>query len=401
MENVILPMLGETMNEGTISKWRKKEGDKIEKGEILLEITTDKATLEVESIVSGIVRKILAKEGEVIPVLQTIALVGDANEPIPEAISNIKGQKSNTKNQESNIKEEKTFQKETIKSSTDIPERIFVTPAAKRVAKELNINLADVKGTGSGGRITEEDVKKWTGKNVSKGKEIEQTQAGELLLTPMRKIIAKRMKESKTNAPHFYLKISVDMSNAVALRTSLLEEYKKKVNVKISYNDIIIYATAKVLEENPIINASFAEDKIILHKDINIGMAVSLDDGLIVPVIKNANKKALIEIVTQANTLVAKARSNKLLPNEYTGGTFTISNLGMYDIEDFSAIINPPESAILAIGKITNEVVAGNGGIFVKPMMNLTLSVDHRVIDGVTAAKFLQKLKQVLEDIIE
>lgn len=386
MEKIIMPMLGETMSEGIIAKWRKQEGEKIEKGEVLLEVTTDKATLEVESLATGILRKIVVPEGATIPVLETIAWIGEGNEPIPEEVS-----VQATKEKVATVTEVKIEKTEVHKKEG---ERIFSTPAAKRVARELNIKLEDVVGTGPGGRITEDDVKKKGTGTISAKETIPMT--GTVPLTSMRKVIAERMSKSKREAPHYYLKMSVDMSEVIKLRNNLLPEYEKQ-GVKLAYDDIIVKAVSIALFEFPLVNATFTNEGIKINEKINIGLAVALNDGLIVPVIKDANKKFLLDIAKERDRLVKKARENKLLPDEYTGGTFTISNLGMFGVDEFIAIINPPELAILAISKIEDKPVVLNAEIHIKPIVNLTLSSDHRVIDGALAAQFLQRVKQLLE----
>lgn len=390
MEKIIMPMLGETMSEGIIAKWRKQEGERVEKGEVLLEVTTDKATLEVESLATGILRKIVVPEGATIPVLETIAWIGEESEPIPEEVSAPKIVKEKIlSTSETKISEQKIETKESG--------RVFSTPAARRVAKELNVNLEDVKGTGPSGRITEDDVRSFSG-GIGKGLSPRGIVpvSGTIPLTSMRKVIAERMSKSKREAPHYYIKMSVDMSEVIKLRNNLLPEYEKQ-GIKLAYDDIIVKAVSIALFGFPLVNAAFTNEGIKINEKINIGLAVALNDGLIVPVIKDANKKSLLDIAKERDRLVKKARENKLLPDEYTGGTFTISNLGMFGVDEFIAIINPPESAILAISKIEDKPVVLNVEIHIKPIVNLTLSSDHRVIDGALAAKFLQRLKQLLE----
>lgn len=396
MEKVIMPMLGETMNEGIIAKWKKQEGEKIEKGEILLEVTTDKATLEVESLASGILRKIVAQEGSTIPVLQTIAWIGAANEQIPEETSvnqGIDGKVPQKTVSKAYVAEQKTESADTA--------RIFSTPAARRVAKELGVKLEDIKGTGPGSRITEDDVRNFTAKKGTNNRDRKDSDekifTTNIPLTPMRKVIAERMSKSKREAPHYYIKISVCLTEVIKLRNNLQIEYQKQ-GIKLAYDDIIIKAVSMGLSEFPGINATFTEYGIKIHEKINIGLAVALTDGLIVPVIKSTNNKTLLEIAKERDRLVTKARENKLLPDEYTGGTFTISNLGMFGIDEFIAVINPSESAILAVAKIEDKPVVINQEIHIKPIVNLTLSSDHRVIDGAVAAKFLQRIKQLLEN---
>lgn len=407
---VTMPKLGTTMTEGSISKWLKKEGDPVKEGEVYVEIQTDKVNIEDEAPASGILRKILVKEGETIHIGEPIAIIADENEDISEYLS---GQKEEIEAKET---EQKTQEEKPSPQETKPLEKIKASPAARRIAKENNIDLSKITPTGPGGRIVEKDVTAYIeeskSKPVSSEKETAETKQtdkqleaagftvkGTVPVTGMRKIIAEKMAASKKAAPHIYLSLEVDMTKVIELREKLLPSFMEKHNVKLSYNDILIKAAAVALRQNPIINSSFTEEEIILKEEINIGLAVALDDGLIVPVIKNADRKGLTEIAKETSQLISKAKERKLLPDDYYGGTFTISNLGMYDIENFSAIINQPETAILAVGKMMKKPVATeNDEVVVKPMMNLTLSCDHRAIDGAAGAKFLQNLKQILEE---
>lgn len=407
---VTMPKLGTTMTEGSITKWLKKEGDPIQEGEVYAEIQTDKVNIEDEAPASGILRKILVKEGETVHIGEPIAIIADENEDISQYLSG-KKEKIEVKETEQKTQEEKPSAEE-----TGPLRKIKASPAARRIAKENNIDLSKLIGTGPGGRIVEKDVTSYIERTKSESvppeREVEQAKQIDKQLKPaeftikrtipvtgMRKIIAEKMAASKKLAPHIYLSLDADMTKVIELREKLLPSVIEKHNVKLSYNDILIKAVAVALKQNPIINSSFTEEEIILKEEINIGLAVALDDGLIVPVIKNADRKGLIEIAKETSELIAKARDRKLLPDDYYGGTFTISNLGMYDIENFSAIINQPETAILAVGKMMKKPVAAeNDEIVVKPMMNLTLSCDHRAIDGAAGAKFLQNLKQILEE---
>jgi len=404
---VKMPKLGTTMTEGTIIRWLKKEGDKVEKGEPLLEIQTDKVNLEEECPESGILRKIFFSEGQVVPVGEIIAVITKEGE---EYYAEAADEKIN---------------------------KIKASPAAKRVARENNVDLKEITPTGPEGRIVEKDVLNYiekiratpVAKKIAEEKGIELSkiikQEGERItkedvleklkesqtfeervkkipLSGPRKIIAEKMKTSKQEAPHFYLTLSVDMTNVIKLRESLSEKIEKINGVKLSLNDILIKAAARALREFPIVNSSLEEGYIVYKEDVNIGLAVALDEGLVVPVIRNADKKGLSEISKESFELINKARSGKLLPDDYQGGTFTISNLGMFGIEEFKAVINLPESAILAVGKIIKTpVVEEDDEIKIKPIMKLTLSCDHRIIDGVVGAKFLSRVKEILENPLE
>lgn len=406
---VKMPKLGLTMEEGTILKWLKKEGEKVQEGEPIVEIQTDKVKVEEESPASGILKKILANEGDVIPVGKEIAIIASENEALPEI---------NKQKDEKTIKESDEGKTKRLSGSRGEKEdtshaagRIKASPAAKRIAKKYNIDIRKIKPSGPKGRIVKEDVLKY----IEQQKEEPAHEPTEGLKTQMdlkdsdkiikldgiRKIIAEKMVKSKTEAPHFYLSTEVDMSKVVLLREELIPRIKEQYGIKLSFNDIFIKTVAKALQQFPKINSCVNEGRIILKKEINIGVAVALENGLIVPVIKNADKKGLAEISKEAALLIQKARDGNLIPDDYQGGTFTISNLGMYDIDSFSAIINPPESAILAIGKIVEKPVVVDKKIEIKPTVRLTLSCDHRAFDGAEGASFLQRVKQLLENPFE
>lgn len=425
---VKMPKLGTTMTEGTIVKWLKKEGEPVEKGEIYVEIQTDKVNIEDEAERSGILRKIIAKEGETVKVGEPIAIIADAHEELPDL--EIADDKSPEKQEESSQvimqQEDRTEdEKETI------PGKIKASPAAKRVARENQIDLSKVTPSGPNGRIVEKDVLAYiqenkvratpVAKKIAMEKQIDlkslqkspveritkadleeqmmmQEEESTIPVIGMRKIIADSMTYSKKVAPHIYLSLEVDMSKVIDIREKLIPLVQDKYDVKLSYNHILIKAVATALRLNPLVNSSFIEEKIILKQNINIGLAVALEDGLIVPVIKDADKKGLGIIAKETAELILKAKNKKLLPDEYQGGTFTITNLGMFDIENFCAIINQPETAILAVGKIMKKPVVVDDEITIRPMMNLTLSCDHRAIDGAVGAKFLQNLKEILEE---
>lgn len=429
---VKMPKLGTTMTEGTIIKWLKSEGDPVKKGEIYVEIQTDKVNIEDEAETSGVLRKIIAKEGETIKVGEPIAIIAEADEELPDLgiADNISTQNQEKSPPVSQQQEDKIEAEKQI-----IPDKIKASPAAKRVARENQIDLSNVIPSGPNGRIVEKDVlsyiqehkvkatpvakkiaierqvdlktlQKSPGQRITK-QDLEEQQIlqdadnvvdNTIPVIGMRKIIADNMAYSKKVAPHIYLSLEVDMSKVIDLRERLIPLVQAQHDVKLSYNHILIKATAIALRLNPVINSSFTEEKIILKQHINIGLAVALKDGLIVPVIKDADKKGLAFIAKETEELVQKAKSKKLLPDEYQGGTFTITNLGMFDIESFCAIINQPETAILAVGKIIKKPVVIDAEITIRPMMNLTLSCDHRAIDGAVGAKFLQNLKQILEE---
>lgn len=372
---IIMPKLGLTMEDGIIERWLKKEGEKVEKGDPLAEITTDKATFEQESTATGFLRKILFPEGSTVPVNQVIAYLADSmEERIPEEKSRIVKEKLRVYHDEA--------EKEKIGPpvAEEISGKIKVSPLAKKIAKERQIDLSRVKGSGPGGRIIERDVLAFREEKVA-GVEV-------IPLSRMRQTIAKRLTQSKQSAPHYYIQMEIDMSEAVELH------HEKP---SLSYNDLIIKASALALKEFPLMNSTFEEGKIKSYSDINIGMAVMLTDGLIVPVIKQVDKKNLSQIAREREELIKRAKEQKLHPRDISGGTFTISNLGMFDVDAFTAIINPPQVAILAVGKIKETPVVRNARIEIGKISKLTLSLDHRVIDGAYGAQFLKRIKEIFE----
>lgn len=382
VKKVIMPKLGETMEEGEIIKWLKKEGDKVEEGEPLLEIATDKANMEVESTASGILRKILAKEGEIVPITQTIAYIVDSmEEEIPEGEP-----------------EERKTETVVIPEKEEISEkrRIKASPLAKKIAKEKGIDLAKIKGTGPGGRIVKEDVLR-AAEELKEEKIKEISVEKEVTLTRVEKIMAERMQLSKREIPHFYLSTEVNFSEVVKLRGDLLEEVEKEKGVRLSYTDFLIKACARALCKFPRTNAHYKEGKIVCFPEVNLGLAVAREQGLVVPVIKNAHKKSLSEVALERSKLVAKATEDRLTLEDVEGGTFTLSNLGMMGIKNFSAIINPPQVCLLAAGEIREKPVVEQGKIVIAPIMELTLSCDHRVVDGYLGSQFLQEIKKALE----
>ncbi len=429
MYKVIMPKLGMTMEKGIVERWLKKEGDYVKKGESLLEIMTDKVTIEVESYHTGYLKKILAEEGEEIPVTEVIAYIGEEDEKIPEEIVRKKiaplevskeekvkvkvGEKEKIpikkiieyeKEREREIRKGKEKEEEITKVKR---KKILASPLAKKLAKEMSIDLSKIYGTGPKGRIVKADIIRAAEETKLKKKEkidIEKEISKKLItpeilkaipLTGLRKTISERMSKSASEIPHITLFLEVDISN--------LEKFKDKLDKaigekKFSYTDFIIKATALALEKYPILNSTLKNEKIIIFKDINIGLAVSIEEGLIVPIIFNSNKLSLEEIADRRIDLVNLARENKLKLKDVTGSTFTITNLGMYQVEYFSPIINPPESGILAVGAITKKpIVNKDAKIAIKPIIKLGLALDHRVSDGVIGAKFLQYLRDILQ----
>jgi len=396
-----MPQLGLTMTEGTIGEWLKKEGDVVKKGEPIVQITTDKLTSEIESEADGVLRIICAKEGDEVPVQGLVAIVGDTDEEI--IISSDSPKTEAQVNVE--LKEEKTSQVgETVKG-----ERIKASPLAKKIAAKMGIDLSQIVGSGYGGRIVQKDVMKQEQKvNVQSEpqkpvKEAEKPayipiESADIIkpLTGMRKVIGKRMTESKHTAPHVTLTTEAKVDKTIALRNKLNE---KNGEIRLSYTDILVKMAATALRHIPMMNTSIEEDRIIIHDRINIGVAVALEEGLLVPVVRDADRKGFKAISKDIKDLAVRARENKLSGDELTGGTFTISNLGNYDVDAFTPIINLPECAILGLGRIVRKpIVNDNDEIVPASMMALSLSFDHRVVDGALAAQLLKMIKDYLED---
>ena len=392
---VIFPKLDEAMTSGKIVRWLKNEGDAVEKGEIILEIESEKTSFELEAEASGILSKVTAKEGDEVPIGTTIAYILKPGEKAPEIETPVKAEAKESKS-EAKVEAKAEAPKPAVESKD-----IKASPLARNIARENNVDLSLVTGTGPGGRITKEDVLKF----VEEGKAVAApapaaapagTEEKIVPLSTMREVIARRMTES-FQTPHFYLTVEVDALEIQKARQQLLPVIEDKTGVRLTLTDLIIKAAAKALERNPAINCSYADGSMKLLKRIDIGLVTSVEGGLMVPVIRDANKKSLAEIAQARAELVQKAREKTLSKEEMTGSTFTISNMGMYDIDQFSAIIQPPEAAILAVGSVVEKVVARKGEIVIRPVMNLTLSIDHRVLDGALGAQFLQTVKNYLE----
>lgn len=368
---VVMPRLSDTMKEGMIARWLKAEGDAVSRGDPLVEIQSDKATLEVEAFESGVLRRIVAQEGAVVPLGETIAVIGDREEALPDLPS-------------------AAPQPEAAAARSD--RRVKVSPLAKKMAARMGIDLASVAGTGSGGRIVKRDILAAAEQPPAQPAPAE---AQAVALSPMRKIIAQRMAESKANVPHFYITIEVDMARALDLREQLNARCEDRLRVTI--NDLVIKAAASALAQFPDVNSSFDRDRVVRHGQVHVGVAVDVADGLLVPVVRDCDRKSLSQISAEVRDLVARGREGKLAPEEYTGGTFTISNMGMFRVEDFAAIINPPEAALLAVGSVRRVPVVQGDAVVPGDRMKLTLSGDHRVMNGVTAAKFLNEVRRLLE----
>ena len=410
IDYITMPRLSDTMEEGTISSWLKKVGDKVQEGEILAEIETDKATMEFESFYDGILSHIAVNEGETVKVDELIAIISENEIDVSKALESYGKESSNIPVEESNDSVElNEVDKEvnTTNTSSDLNERIKASPLAKKIAKEKNIDLSKVTGTGENGRIIKNDLSDLspTVETTEQQIEIEQNQSVKVddlvkeettivQNSTMRKAIAKNLSKSKFTAPHYYLSVEFNMDNAIAFR----EQYNSIPDTKISFNDIVVKACAVALKNHPQVNSQWNDDKIILNNNVHIGVAVGIEDGLVVPVIKNADKESLHSINSKVRDYAVRAKSKKLRPDEIEGSTFTISNLGMFGITEFTSIINQPNSAILSVGAIVKKPVVVNDKIVVSNTMKLTLACDHRSVDGVTGSLFLQTLKGYIEN---
>jgi len=438
---IIMPKMGQTMEEGTIASWLKKEGEHVERGEVYLIIDTDKAEIEIEATFSGTLRKILHEEGDTVPVLTVIALAGDPDEALPPLekyageVAAVAEPTDKAAAVASVVAERAA---EPAPARPAVPGKVVASPRAKKLAKSLAIPLAVIQGTGPNGRIVEEDVEQANAefekvrispvakkiafqkgidiRNVSgsgpRGRIVKEdvekaavaaptvlpTVARTEPMSPIRRITAKRMAESMSTAPHYYVTVETDMGEAVKLRKALLPDVEREYGVRFTITDMIVKASAMALQKFPIVNARAAGQTIEYLKEINIGVAVALEEGLIVPVVRDLAGRSIGEIAVAARAIVTKAKDGKLMPDDFVGGTFTVSNMGMLGVDVFSAIINPPESAILAVGRAVERPVVVDGGIVVRPMMNMTMSSDHRLIDGSVAAQFLAYVRELLEE---
>ena len=427
-EIIRMPKMSDTMEEGVIATWLKKVGDDVKSGDILAEVETDKATMELESYDDGTLLHIGVKDGDSVPVDGVIAIIGEKDENVKSILEELDDNPPVDKEdvKSNDIEEETDINKENMETpvakvapeedevledssnNTDLSDsRVKASPLAKKLADEKGISLLNIKGSGDGGRIIKQDIENYSDikplESDSKKQEItlptihSEESYEEIPVSQMRKTISKRLAESKFSAPHFYLTMEINMDNCI--------EGRKKINetseIKISFNDIILKACAVALRKHPMVNASFLTDKIRVNNHVHIGVAVAVDEGLLVPVIKFADNKSLSHISTEVKMLANKAKNKQLQPSEWEGNTFTISNLGMFGIDEFTAIINPNDSCILAVGGIKNTPIIKNGEIVPGNLMKVTLSCDHRIVDGALGASFLQTLKELIEDPIK
>jgi len=398
-EIVKMPKLSDTMTEGVVSKWHKKVGDSVKTGDLLADIDTDKATMEFESFQDGVLLYIGVQEGKAAPVDSILAILGKAEEDVSALITEAPTKevvevKEEVKPQASPsvASSAPTASAAPVSSSND--GRLKASPLAKKIAEDKGIDISKVKGSGDDGRIVKKDIENFKASPSASSASVGVESFNEEPISQMRKTIAKRLAESKFTAPHFYLGIEVLMDKAMEAR----EAINKIADVKVSFNDIVIKASAAALRKNPKINSSWLGDKIRYNQHINIGVAMAVEDGLLVPVVRFADNKSLSQISAEVKVYGQKAKDKKLQPTDWEGNTFTISNLGMFGIDEFTAIINPPDACILAVGGIKQTAIVKDGKIEVGNIMKLTLSCDHRVVDGATGAAFLQTLKAYLEN---
>jgi len=395
---ILMPKLSDTMTEGVILKWLKKEGEKIKQGETLVEIESDKADMELEAYDSGVLRKILIPEGGHAAIGALIAIIGEAKEDISNLLTEAPSSRPSSEKIDASknlpIQESTSGSLSAVESGS----RVKASPIAKRLAAESKIELRTLIGSGPQGRIIKRDVVPLMSekKETTKKSTVPIPSEGyrDIELSLIRKTIAKRMQESKQTVPHFYVTMEINMEQAMSFRNQL----NTMTGFKIGFTDILVKAAAIILLKHPNINAAYLGNATRQFGEAHIAVAVALDDGLVTPVLRNCGQKTIPQINAELLDLVERARNRKLKPEEYQGGTFTISNLGMFGVEDFIAIVNPPEGAILAVGSIIEKPVVKDSAIVVGHTMKVTLSSDHRIIDGATAARFLQDLKLLLEN---
>ena len=415
---ITMPRLSDTMTDGTVASWLKKEGDTVEEGDILAEIETDKATMEFECFYEGTILYIGVQEGETAPVDSLLTIIGPAGTDVSVIVANggASSDSAAPKNEKTETKTEKQEDKTEVKEATassatsnNSGGRVFASPLAKKIAADKGINIADIKGSGENGRIIKKDVENYTpaakkvediipnttpvlpvASFVARGEE----KSEEIKNSQMRKAIAKSLGASKFSAPDFSLNIEVDMDSAMASRKTI----NSIPDTKVSFNDMVVKACAMALQKHPQVNTSWTDNNTIYHSHIHVGVAVAVDDGLLVPVVKHTNQMSLTQIGATVRDLAGKARKKKISPAEMQGSTFTVSNLGMFGIENFTSIINQPNSAILSVGAIVEKPVVKNGQIIVGNTMKLTLTCDHRTVDGAVGAQFLQTLKTFIEN---
>ena len=424
MSDITMPRLSDTMQEGTIARWLKKAGDEIKKGDVLAEIETDKATMDLEAYEEGTLQQVLIQEGETVPVGQVVARIGSGSgvqqaeaAPVQQSVSTaeISGDGARAKDATPVPSGKATAQDTSVQNTSSQTTqnesgKIKASPLARRIAEEHNIDLSQVKGTGPGGRIVRDDIEdvleqgipptpapaQITPQQVA-STSTDLSEAELVKLSRVQLLIARRLTESKQTIPHYYVSSEIDMTDMLVMRQTINANIGED-GVKITVNDLIVKACALALEKFPEVNSSLKEDHFVRYKHIHVGMAVDAPTGLVVPVIRDANTKGVRTIAREAKALIVKARNNKLAPADLEGGTFSVSNLGMMDASNFIAVINPPQAAILAIAATRKQFVPVDGRPVIREMMTVTMSADHRVISGATVARFLQEVKQLLQN---
>ncbi len=417
MSEVNMPRLSDTMQEGTIARWLKKLGDEIKKGDTLAEIETDKATMDLEAYEEGTLQKILVQEGETVPIGQAVALIGSGAADQTQAQTETSDAKTGANG--AAAAPTKTASLPSKEANTQSTERgtIKASPLARRIAEEHNIDLQQIQGTGPGGRIVRDDLEDFLEHRssapstsaptpVASAQEVPipvaqpsapPADADVSKLSRVRLLIARRLTESKQTIPHFYVSSEIDMTDTLLLRQTFNATAGEE-GVKVTVNDLIVKACALALEKFPEVNSTIKEEQLIRYKHINVGIAVDVPSGLVVPIIRDTNNKGVRSIAREAKALIAKARENKLAPVDLEGGTFSVSNLGMMDVSEFIAVINPPQSAILAIASTKKQFVPIDGQPVIRDLMTVTMSADHRILYGATVARFLQEVKRLLQN---
>ncbi len=386
---VVMPRLGYSMDKGMIEKWHKNEGDPVEKEELLLSILTDKVSFEYQSPATGILRKILRQVNETVPVSEPIGIIAG----LEEDISNLLSAKP-----EMPEKEPAVAARPQMEKIPEEPRRGFASPLVKKIAQEHNIDLSKVIGTGPGGKIMKEDVFKVVEKKGAPVAAAKTPPAEGIPVAGIRKIIGQRMSESKRNFPHFYLSLEVDMAQVLEIRNQIIERIEKERGIRVSVTDLLVKIVAQALKKHPMVNSTFEEERIRLFPEINVAVAMAGKEGLIVPVVHQADQRSIGEISSRLKELNQKVQDGNLSLEDVQGGTFTLSNLGMFGIDQFIAIINPPQCAILAVGKVNKKAVVINDQVVIRPMAWTTLSADHRIVDGKQGAEFLAEIKEIIEN---
>ncbi len=409
---VHMEALSPTMEEGQVVKWLKSEGDTVSSGEVIAEIETDKATMELVARGDGTLRKILLQEGGTASVGEVIGVIAEEDEdigdldreaPTPSGDGEDEGPRAEAREEPQEGDEEAAVGKKVPagtaaeEKDTSVDGRVKASPLARRLAEEGGVALSEVQGSGPGGRIVKSDIEAALEKGPPAPRARPDAEYEDVKLSQMRKAIAKRLVESIGPVPHFFLTVDVDMSRAVDARARVNARLEAE-GKKVSYNDIVLKATALALRKHPECNAHWGGDHIRRFHRVDLGVAVAIDDGLITPIVRDADLKGMAEISEEVRELAGRARDKKLKPDEYTGATFSVSNLGMFGIEEFTAVINPPEAGILAVGALEERAVVVDGEVVVKPRMKMTMSCDHRVIDGAQGSRFLQTLTAILEE---